>query len=81
MKGGYICRTHAEKYEAEFWEDMQRLGMKIPEQKNLTRVTEHMEDIIQYIQRIMDNGFAYASAPTSNASRNRSVYFDTQSYM
>ena len=74
------CRRHAERYEAEFWEDMHRLGMKIPEEKNLTRVTEYMEEIIEYIKRIMENGFAYTKDAGSK-SENRSVYFDTQAYM
>lgn len=74
------CRRHAERYEAEFWEDMRRLGMRIPEEKNLTRVTEYMGEIIEYIQRIMDNGFAYTK-DVSQETDNRSVYFDTQAYM
>ena len=54
--------------------------MRIPEEKNLTRVTEYMTEIIEYIERIMENGFAYTKAAGSS-SDNRSVYFDTQSYM
>lgn len=76
----FLCRRHAERYEAEFWEDMHRLGMKIPEEKNLTRVTEYMTEIIEYIEKIMENGFAYTKAAGSE-SDNRSVYFDTQAYM
>lgn len=60
---------------------MQRLGMRIPEEQNLTRVTEYMEDIIQYIERIMENGFAYTQPVANTPGDNRSVYFDTQAYM
>ena len=55
--------------------------MRIPEQKNLTRVTEYMEEIISYIERIVENGFAYAQTPSASSGDNRSVYFDTQAYM
>jgi cysteinyl-tRNA synthetase len=37
-----------------------------------TRVTEYMPEILDYIQKIIDNGFAY--------SINGSVYFDTEKY-
>ena len=38
----------------------------------LTRVTEYIEPVIAYVQKIIDNGFAYES--------NGSVYFDTQAF-
>lgn len=44
--------------------------MEIPE--ILTRVTEYVPEIIQFIQKIIDNGFAYES--------NGSVYFAVDAY-
>ncbi|GLI68942.1 hypothetical protein VaNZ11_013467 [Volvox africanus] len=65
-----VFRAHAAKYEREFLEDMDALGCRRPDV--LTRVSEYMTEIIGYVQRILDNGMAYAS--------NGSVYFDTQSF-
>ncbi|WIA42642.1 hypothetical protein OEZ86_008612 [Tetradesmus obliquus] len=62
-----IFRAHAAKYEAEFFEDMAALGVRMPDV--LTRVVEFLPEIIAYVQRIVDNGMAYES--------NGSVYFDT----
>eukprot|EP00775_Hariotina_reticulata_P001138 gene1138-1478_t len=62
-----IFRAHAAKYEAEFFEDMEALGVRRPDV--LTRVVEFLPEIVAYVQRIVDNGMAYES--------NGSVYFDT----
>ena len=58
------------KYEKEFFRDMDRLYIKRPSM--VTRVSEYIPQIIAYIQRIIDNGFAYPS--------NGSVYFDMEAY-
>jgi len=65
-----VCKKHAAKYEAEFFEDMKMLGCREPQA--LTRVTEYVDKIIAFIAKIVENGFAYES--------NGSVYFDTQKF-
>ena len=65
-----ICKRHAAKYEAEFFEDMEALHCRPPEA--LTRVTEYVDRVIAFIDRIVENGFAYVS--------NGSVYFDTVAF-
>ncbi|MCO5597524.1 hypothetical protein L7F22_051602 [Adiantum nelumboides] len=66
-----IFRAHAAKYEEDFFDDMQALGVKPP--NVLTRVTEYIDVIILYIQKIVERGLAYAA--------NNSVYFDTKAFM
>lgn len=51
-------------------EDMQLLGCRPPD--SLPRVSEYMEEIVDYVKGIIDAGFGYES--------NGSVYFNTQSY-
>lgn len=48
------------RYEQSFWEDMKSLGVMTPTVK--TKVTQHVPDIISFIQSIIDNGFAYPTA-------------------
>lgn len=64
------CRQHAARYEAEFLEDMDALGNRRPDV--MTRVSEYMSEIVEYIQTIMGNKMAYES--------NGSTYFDTQAF-
>jgi len=65
-----IYRAHAAKYEKEFLEDMQNLGVKPP--MVLTRVTEYIDIIKDYVQKIIDQGFAYIAKG--------SVYFNTRAF-
>jgi len=62
-----IFRAHAQKFEIEYVQDMRALNVRDPDV--VTRVTEYVDDIMDYVQRIVDNGYAYES--------NGSVYFDT----
>lgn len=49
---------------------MQKIGVEPPEQ--ITRVNEYIPEIIKFIDKIIENGYAYES--------NGSVYFDTKKY-
>lgn len=61
-----IFQKHAFHFESEFLEDMKNLGVREPDV--LTRVSEYIPHIVDYIKKIIDRGFAYES--------NGSVYFD-----
>jgi cysteinyl-tRNA synthetase len=65
-----IFEEHARRFEREFFEDMTALGVKEPDV--VTRVTEFVPQIVDYISGIMENGCAYES--------NGSVYFDTNGF-
>jgi len=65
-----VFNAHARKYEREFMEDMEALGIREPDV--LTRVTEYVPQIIQFIEKIMAKGMAYAS--------NGSVYLDLKAF-
>ena len=47
----------AKKYEHEFFRDMESLNILPPTIKTL--VTDHIPHIINFIQKIMDKGYAY----------------------
>lgn len=52
-----VC--HFIRFENEFLRDMNALNVR--EANVLTRVSEYMPEIIDYVQKIIDNGFAYVS--------------------
>jgi len=60
----------ARKWEGDFFDDMRSLNADNPDV--ITRVSEYVPQIIAFIQKIIDNGYAYAS--------NGSVYFDIETY-
>ena len=60
----------AEKYIEAYFEDADRLGVKRADVH--PRVTEHMQDIIDMVQTIMDNGLAYEV--------NGDVYFEVRKF-
>ena len=55
------------KMETTFWNDLKSIGVDKPD--TITRVSENIPNIIAYIKKIIDNGYAYES--------NGSVYFDS----
>jgi cysteinyl-tRNA synthetase len=60
----------SQKYERDYYHDMNCLHVQPP--TIITRVTEYMDEVVCYIQNIINNGFAYES--------NGSVYFDCQAF-
>jgi len=58
------------EFETEFFKDCETLNIRLP--TVVTRVSEYVPEIVQFIQGIIKNGYAYES--------NGSVYFDVVKY-
>ncbi|POM58189.1 Cysteine-tRNA ligase [Phytophthora palmivora] len=63
-------QTLAREQEQQFFQDMTKLYVKLP--TAVTRVSEHLPEIVKYVEEIMDKGFAYEAVDGSG------VYFNTQ---
>jgi cysteinyl-tRNA synthetase len=66
-----IFANLTQEYEKSFFRDMKELNVLVPDE--ITRVTEYVPMIVDFVQRIVQNKFAYA---TSDGS----VYFDIQAF-
>ena len=58
------------KYETAFLDDCKRLNVSLPD--SITRVSEYVPEIVAFIEKIIENGYAYES--------NGSVYFNVKKY-
>lgn len=65
-----IFQTLATKYEKMFTKDMNDLNVLPP--TLLTRVSEYVPEVVEFIQGIMKNGYAYEA--------DQSVYFDVNEF-
>jgi len=66
-----IFDAHARRFEDEYFEDMDALGVLRPDVK--TRISEYMDGRVQqYIEKLEDDGFCYES--------NGSVYFSIDAF-
>ena len=70
MEEGRNFTEISRKFETEFLDDMRRLNVALPD--CITRVSEFTDEIIAFIEKIIENGFAYES--------NGSVYFNVRKY-
>ena len=68
---GIPFREFCNKWEAAFFKDMERLSIDPPD--TLTRVSEFVPEIIDFIKPIIANGYAYAT-------ESGSVYFDVHKF-
>ncbi|KAJ1799281.1 cysteinyl-tRNA synthetase [Coemansia sp. RSA 2399] len=65
-----IFRDLAVFWENDYFEDMDALNVRRPHV--LTRVSEYIPEIIRFVQRIIDNGYAYESEG--------SIFFDVAAF-
>lgn len=65
-----IFRELSAFWEGEFDKDMAKLNVLAP--SVTTRVSEYVPEIVEYVEKIIDNGYAYVS--------DSGVYFDTAAF-
>ena len=69
---GKTPREIADFYIAQFKRDCARLNIELPEPPMLCRATDHVDDMVALIERIVKNGLAYVT-PSG-------VYFDVEKW-
>jgi cysteinyl-tRNA synthetase len=57
-------------WEGQFFKDMARLRVREPD--TLTRVTEYVPETVAFVERIIQNGYAYEAEG--------SIYFNTKAF-
>lgn len=67
---GISSKEHAEKYIGEYYTDTQGLGIRRPDIE--PKATETMDEIIEFVQHIVDSGYGY--------EKNGNVYFRAGKY-
>lgn len=65
-------------FTERFTEDMNSLGISPPD--NVEPISLHFDKMIQYIQQLIDKGFAYEELGNEKRQKGKSVYFDTTNY-
>lgn len=59
----YLLAEQFFRYESEFLSDMARLNV-LPADI-VTRVSEYVPEIVAYVEKIIDNGYAYTTSDGS----------------
>lgn len=67
---GIPLREYTKKYEEAFFEDIAALNIEKAEY--YPRATEHINEMVKFVQRLMRKGFAYEAEG--------SVYYDTSKF-
>jgi cysteinyl-tRNA synthetase len=65
-----IYKDFAQYWEHDYFKDMKALNVLPPDM--LTRVSEYVPEIVDYVNKIIENGYAYEA--------DGSVYFDTRKF-
>ncbi|KAK9498579.1 hypothetical protein O3M35_003180 [Rhynocoris fuscipes] len=78
---GVDFKSISQYYEKEFFRDMNRLNMKKP--TLIARVSDHIPDIISFVQKIVDSGYGYTTADGTvnfsvNKYKNYGIFIGTQ---
>ncbi|WFD23655.1 cysteine--tRNA ligase [Malassezia equina] len=70
-----VFRELAARWEAAFFDDMRRLHVEPPTM--LTRVSEYVPEIVQFIEGILKNGYAYVDEASPES---KNVWFATSAF-
>ncbi|KAJ1675212.1 cysteinyl-tRNA synthetase, partial [Spiromyces aspiralis] len=73
-----VFRDLAAYWEADFMQDMDRLNVRRPDV--LTRVSEFVPEIVTFIEKIIENGYAYVAEESNGDAKSNSVYFDVHAF-